>query len=151
MADPFSFVLHVAQAVAVRLTTNNARLPILPSGVAFNTEFVFIGTIPTSGASLQSLLNPPLGSGPVWLDGNNKEFYSMLGEYTIINTHATQTLNIYIQRANQPATLKTALPPGAGFNETAREVNPIMMYLVSATPNTTITAQVNAWAYGANQ
>lgn len=149
---PLNFVLAFAQAVVYRLTANNARLPILPSGKAFNVEYVFIGTLPAQGTTLQQLLNPPNGSGPIYLDGTLKEFTSLIGEFSIENVDATLSLNVYLASPTaQTQILTDVLPPGAGVNEQDRELHPNVMYLRCATANTPMSIRVKAWCYGSGQ
>lgn len=145
--NPLQFVLAFAQAVTYKLQSTNARIPVLPTGRMFNTEYIYNGTIPAGGLSLDEALNSPFGSGPINIDGAGKQIYSMLGEYTVINLDTTHSLDVYIGGHFKV----TLAANGGGFNEQDREILPIQVRLVPHTANTTVVTFVNAWGYGASQ
>ena len=144
--NPLQFVLAFAQAVTYKLQSTNARIPILPTGKALNTVYLFNGTIGSGGMSLQEAVNPPNGSGPINLDGAGKQFYSMVSEFTVINLDTTHDLQVYFGE-----TLYTTLTHGGGgFNMTDREIHPIIPRFVCATAGSTCTVFLEAYCYGAS-
>lgn len=144
--NPLQFVLAFAQAVTYKLQSTNARIPVLPAGRQFNTEYIYNGTVPAGGLSLDQALNSPYGSGPLNIDGAGKQLYSLLGEYTIINLDTTHSLDVFVH-----GVLKVTLSAnGGGFNEQDREILPVIIRLVPHTAGTTVVTFVNAWGYGAS-
>lgn len=147
------FNLITARPIALELDQNNQRLPVIPAGVQFNTEFLFQGTITGIQTIANLVAKANGGSGPIWLDMVPKAWTSLWGEYTIINYDTANSLDILmlLPGPGGGTYLKGTFVPGGGYNEINRELNPSAILVRPTSPATTCVVFIDGWCYGSTK
>lgn len=151
MANPLDFFVSHASSIKYRLGFTGARLPFFPAGTNYNVGWAFNGIIPLSGQSLQQIVSNP-ATGPIWLDGIPKKFWSAIGEYTIINQDPSNAIDICFTSSNAEQTEQVVwmtIGSGGFWNEQNREINPTTMFL--RPHNAGVSVILNCVAIGSDE